>query len=92
MDRAPSRRRRAGDLASVVRPDSTRGGHRDDAPMSPAQKRCRVEEVFGAAGACPPGTCALAGDCAFEHVEAVEEGEVFDALVEMRRTVELLRR
>jgi hypothetical protein len=58
--------------------------------MSDGHRHCRVEEVFGE-HACPPGRCAFVERCAFEHVEAEEEEAVFDALVEMRRTVELLR-
>ena len=59
--------------------------------MSDGHGHCRVEEVFGGHDACPPGRCAFVERCAFEHVEAEEEEAVFDALVEMRRTVELLR-
>jgi hypothetical protein len=59
--------------------------------MSEGYRHCRVEEVFGRSDACPAGTCAFVERCAYGHVEAEEEEEVFDALVEMRRTVELLR-
>jgi hypothetical protein len=57
---------------------------------------CHIGQVLGRAEACPAGSCALwepgiVERCAATHVEPVEDGEVFDVLVEMRRTVELLR-
>ena len=90
MDRAAAGRRRPGDLASVVRPDSRTAPRPDDAGMSDGHRHCRVEEVFGE-HACSPDACAFVERCALKHVEAEEEEAVFDALVEMRLTVELLR-
>jgi hypothetical protein len=58
--------------------------------MSDEHRHCRVEEVFGE-HACPPGACAFVERCALKHVGAEEEEAVFDALAEMRLTVELLR-
>jgi hypothetical protein len=57
--------------------------------MTTGQTGCRIEKVLGKTDACPPGTCAFAQACTFEHDTA--EDDAFDALVEMRRTVELLR-
>lgn len=59
--------------------------------MGTGHRHCRVEEVLGEHDACPPGRCAFVERCGSELVEAEEEEAVFDALVEMRLTVELLR-
>ena len=59
--------------------------------MSNGHRHCRVEEVFGEHDACRPGASAFAEPCAFEHVAADEEEAAFDALMEMRLTLELLR-
>jgi hypothetical protein len=58
--------------------------------MTTAHTGCRIAKLLGEADACPPGTCALTTACASEQDTA--EDDAFDALVEMRRTVELLRR
>jgi hypothetical protein len=57
--------------------------------MTTGPTGCRIERVLGKADACPPGTCAFAQPCVFEQDTA--EDDAFDVLVEMRRTVELLR-
>jgi hypothetical protein len=50
---------------------------------------CRVAQILGKADTCPPGACAFAQPCRLEP--GADDEDAVDPLVEMRRTVELLR-